>query len=183
MKRGVWRLFKLLARPADEKFVRQIRRSRFWTHELRPTGEAQKSSDFVNAAIEENWETIRDEAIELWSSRCFESISEPGQSACYDIGFRTSFRYSLRKYYLKWYGCTRQSAIECCAKTVRILSKIPLVRGAMLTILPVCGKLTRHVDSQACLLFCLRYCWAYSLQRHLRSAGGETFREPGNDTR
>lgn len=102
------------------------------------------------APLQENWETIRDEAIELWRRQCFESINEPGQAAHYDIGFRTFFKYGWRNYYLKWYGYTHQSAIDSCPKTVEILSKVPSVRGAMLSILPAGGQLTRHVDPLAC---------------------------------
>jgi beta-hydroxylase len=113
-----------------------------------PILELEKFSEL--ALIQENWETIRDEAIELWRARCFESINEPGQAAHYDVGFRTFFRHGWRKYYLTWYGYTHQSAIESCPKTISILSKIPSVRGAMLAILPAGGKLTRHIDPLGC---------------------------------
>jgi beta-hydroxylase len=119
--------------------------------EKRGRGPILDLSDFPELApIQENWQTIRAEALELHRRRCFESINEPGESGHYDIGFRTFFKYGWRKFYLKWYGYTHQSAIEACPKTVEILKGIPSVRGAMLSTLPAGGKLTRHIDPLGC---------------------------------
>ena len=119
----------------------------------RGKGPILHTSDFPElTSLQENWQTIRDEAIELRRNHYFESINEPGQPGHYDIGFRTFFKYGWRKYYLTWYGHTHQSALASCPKTVELLRKIPSVKGAMLSTLPPGGKLTRHVDPLACSL-------------------------------
>ena len=102
--------------------------------------------------IQKNWETIREEVINLYQQRYFELTTQPDSDASFDIGFRTFFKYGWSKFYLKWYGYTHESAKKLCPKTARILENIPSVNGAMFTILPADGKLTRHLDPIACSL-------------------------------
>ena len=102
--------------------------------------------------IQDNWETIKDEVVNLYRQRYFEVTKEPNSEASYDIGFRTFFKYGWSKFYLKWYGHTHDSAKKLCPKTVKILENIPSVNGAMFTVLPVNGQLTRHLDPIACSL-------------------------------
>ena len=102
--------------------------------------------------IQDNWETIRAEAMALRAAGGFDSISEPNSASYYDIGFRTFYKYGWTKFYLNWYGYTHQSAKRSCPKTVEILSKIPSINGAMFSVLPPSGLLTRHLDPFACSL-------------------------------
>lgn len=102
--------------------------------------------------IQNNWEVIREEVVNLYRQRYFELTKKPGSEAFYDIGFRTFFKYGWSRFYLKWYGYTHDSAKKLCPNTVRILEQIPSVNGAMFSILPVNGQLTRHLDPLACSL-------------------------------
>jgi len=102
--------------------------------------------------IQNNWETIRDEVVNLYRHRYFEQTKQSESQASYDIGFRTFFKYGWSKFYIKWYGYTHDSAKKLCPNTVRILEQIPSVNGAMFTILPPSGQLTRHLDPIACSL-------------------------------
>jgi len=102
--------------------------------------------------LNESWEVIREEAMALMADGGFDSISDPDSASYYDIGFRTFYKYGWTKYYLNWYGYTHQSALQSCPKTVELLSKIPSVNGAMFSMLPPGGQLTRHLDPVACSL-------------------------------
>lgn len=102
--------------------------------------------------IQNNWEVIRKEVVNLYQQRYFELTKKPGSEAFYDIGFRTFFKYGWSRFYLKWYGYTHDSAKKLCPNTIRILEQIPSINGAMFSILPVNGQLTRHLDPIACSL-------------------------------
>ncbi len=102
--------------------------------------------------IQKNWKTIREEVISLYHQQYFDKTKQPESQASYDIGFRTFFKYGWSKFYLKWYGYTHDSAKKLCPNTVRILEQIPSVNGAMFSVLPVDGQLTRHLDPIACSL-------------------------------
>lgn len=102
--------------------------------------------------IQKNWETIKEEVTELHRLNYFDRTKDPQSEASYDLGFRTFFKYGWGKFYVKWYGYTHDSAKKLCPKTVAILEKIPSVNGAMFTVLPPDGQLTRHLDPVACSL-------------------------------
>lgn len=102
--------------------------------------------------IKNNWEVIQSEVTHLYRQHYFELTKKPDSEASYDLGFRTFFKYGWGKFYLKWYGHTHASAKKICPQTVKILENIPSVNGAMFTLLPVNGKLTRHLDPIACSL-------------------------------
>lgn len=102
--------------------------------------------------IRENWQVIRDEALELHRQNEFERARNRDSHAYYDVGFHTFFKYGWSKFYLKWYGYTHDSARRLCPQTVRILESIPAVKGAMFTLLPAGSKLTPHSDPFACSL-------------------------------
>jgi len=102
--------------------------------------------------LADNWEMIRKEAIELMADGGFDQISDPDSPSYYDIGFRTFYKYGWTKFYLTWYGYTHASAQQSCPKTVALLNKIPTVNGAMFSVLPPGGQLTRHLDPVACSL-------------------------------
>jgi len=102
--------------------------------------------------LADNWEMIREEAIELMAEGGFEKITDKDSASYYDIGFRTFYKYGWTKFYLNWYGYTHESAKRTCPKTIELLSKIPQVNGAMFSVLPPGGQLTRHLDPVACSL-------------------------------
>lgn len=102
--------------------------------------------------LQDNWEVIREEGMTLMADGGFDSIADPDSASYYDIGFRTFYKYGWTKYYLNWYGYTHKSAARTCPKTIELLSKIPSVNGAMFSVLPPGGKLTRHLDPVACSL-------------------------------
>lgn len=110
-------------------------------------------ADFPELAdIQAEWETIRDEAVGLYEQSAFEKTKDPDSSAYYDLGFRTFYKYGWSKFYLKWYGTEHRSAQATCPRTLEILRRCPRVKGAMFSILPVGGQLTRHADPAAASL-------------------------------
>lgn len=110
-------------------------------------------TDFPELApLRDNWETIREEALALHRADHLEATSRPDSAAYYDIGFRTFYKYGWRKFYLNWYGRTQPSAKSLCPQTVALLDNLPMVNGAMFSMLPVGGQLTRHSDPAACSL-------------------------------
>lgn len=110
-------------------------------------------ADFPELApLRDNWETIREEALALHRAEHLEATSRPDSAAYYDIGFRTFYKYGWRKFYLNWYGRTQPSAERLCPKTVALIRELPSVNGAMFSMLPVGGQLTRHSDPAACSL-------------------------------
>lgn len=113
--------------------------------------------------LQSNWKTIQKEVIELYEKGYFDVTKKPSENSYYDIGFRTFYKYGWSKFYLKWYGYTHESAKKLCPKTVELLEKVPLINGAMFSILPVGSKLTRHLDPVACSL---RYHLGLSTPNH-----------------
>jgi len=99
--------------------------------------------------IKDNWEVIRDEAVNLKSQGFFEKTKDPASVSFYDIGFRTFYKYGWGKFYLQWYGYTHKSAQDLCPKTVEVLSKVPSVKGALFSFLPAGSQLTPHSDPSA----------------------------------
>jgi beta-hydroxylase len=102
--------------------------------------------------LQENWEVMRDEIVELHKGNYLELTNDDTSKAYYDIGFRTFYKYGWRKFYLKWYGYTHESAKRLCPKTVEVLSRVPSINGAMISVLPPGAELTRHLDPVACSL-------------------------------
>ncbi|MBL8726716.1 MAG: aspartyl/asparaginyl beta-hydroxylase domain-containing protein [Planctomycetes bacterium] len=101
------------------------------------------------APLQEGWQVIREEAMQLMRQGYFERISDRNSASYFDVGFRTFYKYGWSKFYLRWYGYTHASALALCPKTVAILSRIPSVNGAMFSLLPPGSKLTRHLDPVA----------------------------------
>lgn len=96
--------------------------------------------------ITDNWEVIRDEAVKLKEMGFFDKTKSTESGAYYDLGFRTFIKYGWSKFYIFWYGHNHKSAKKLCPKTQEIVSKNPLVSGAMFSLLPSGSKLTRHLD-------------------------------------
>lgn len=110
-------------------------------------------ADFPELApLRDHWETIRAEALAVHQAQHMEATSRPDSAAYYDIGFRTFYKYGWRKFYLNWYGHTQPSARRLCPQTVALLEALPTVNGAMFSMLPPGGELTRHSDPAACSL-------------------------------
>lgn len=91
--------------------------------------------------LDDNWETIRDEALHL---RAMSKIKAAEQNN--DAGFNSFFKNGWKRFYLKWYDASHPSAIEYCPKTVALLKQIPNVKAAMFAELPPAGVLNRHRD-------------------------------------
>ena len=91
--------------------------------------------------LQDNWQTIRDEALNLAQSA---EIKAPSKHD--DIGFNSFFKYGWKRFYLKWYDAKHPSANELCPQTVALLKQIPSVKAAMFAELPPGGKLNPHRD-------------------------------------
>ena len=102
------------------------------------------------SSIQDNWETIRSEAVKVYEEQYFDKTKDKDNAGHYDLGFRTFYKYGWSKFYVTWYGYTHESSKRLMPKTVEIMNSIPSVNGSMLTILPPGGKLTRHLDPLAC---------------------------------
>ena len=99
--------------------------------------------------IKNNWGEIQKEASELKENGFFDQTTKENSAAYYDLGFRTFYKYGWSKFYLTWYGHSLGSAKKYCPNTVKFLESIPSVNGAMFSLLPQGGKLTRHLDPLA----------------------------------
>jgi beta-hydroxylase len=91
--------------------------------------------------LEDNWEIIRDEAINLSKLR---EIKAPELHN--DIGFNSFFKYGWKRFYLKWYDAKHPSSEVLCPNTVALLNQIPSVKAAMFAELPPGGQLNPHRD-------------------------------------
>ncbi len=91
--------------------------------------------------LQENWEVIRDEALNLAQQQ---AIKAPDKHD--DIGFNSFFKYGWKRFYLKWYDAKHPSADQLCPKTVALLKQIPSVKAAMFAQLPPGGRLNPHRD-------------------------------------
>lgn len=94
--------------------------------------------------LQENWQTIRDEALNLNSSSQIKASADLD-----DLGFNSFFKTGWKRFYLKWYGANLKSAEALCPETVKLLSRIPSVKGAMFTMLPPGARLVKHRDPYA----------------------------------
>ncbi|WP_212590073.1 aspartyl/asparaginyl beta-hydroxylase domain-containing protein [Cellvibrio mixtus] len=94
--------------------------------------------------IQDNWEMIRDEAINLNDSAQIKASTDLD-----DLGFNSFFRTGWKRFYLKWYGANLKSAENLCPKTVALISGIPSIKGAMFTMLPPGSRLGKHRDPYA----------------------------------
>lgn len=94
--------------------------------------------------LQDNWQTIRDEALELHSAERIAASRELD-----DLGFNSFFRTGWKRFYLKWYGSSLPSARALCPKTVALIESIPNIKGAMFTMLPPGARLVAHRDPYA----------------------------------
>ncbi len=91
--------------------------------------------------LEDNWETIRDEAKGLI---CLEKIRAAEKND--DAGFNSFFKAGWKRFYLKWYDASHPSAEQFCPKTVELLRRTPSVKAAMFAELVPGGTLNPHRD-------------------------------------
>ena len=91
--------------------------------------------------LTENWQTIRDEAVNLFDEGFIRAAAKNN-----DWGFYSFFKSGWKRFYLKWYDDFLPSARSLCPKTVELLNSIPSVHGAMFALLPPGGKLGAHRD-------------------------------------
>nr|WP_174505822.1 lipid A hydroxylase LpxO [Acinetobacter sp. Marseille-Q1620] len=92
--------------------------------------------------LQENWQTIREEAVQLQSQI---KAAEKNN----DAGFNTFFKRGWKRFYLKWYQDSHPSAAALCPKTVALLEQIPSVKAAMFAELPSGSYLGKHRDPYA----------------------------------
>lgn len=94
--------------------------------------------------LADNWKLIRDEATRLNQSQAITA-----SDTLNDIGFNSFFKTGWKRFYLKWYGSSLQSAETLCPKTVELLETIPSVKAGMFAMLPPGAKLNAHSDPYA----------------------------------
>lgn len=94
--------------------------------------------------LQDNWETIRQEALSLNADGAIAAAT--GYN---DIGFNSFFRTGWKRFHLYWYGKDLPSAQTSCPKTVALLKSIPSIKAAMFASLPPGATLVRHRDPYA----------------------------------
>ena len=93
------------------------------------------------APLQQNWEMIRDEALQLYDA------GHIGTSEKYnDLAFNTFFKKGWKRFYLKWYDDFLPSAQELCPKTVDLVRSIPSVNAALFVVLSPRSQLGAHRD-------------------------------------
>ncbi len=94
--------------------------------------------------IQDNWMAIRDEALTLNENNTIDD-------ACHfnDYPYHSFYKKGWRKFGLKWYGTTLNSANRLCPTTVSIIESLPSVKAAMFTVLPAGKRLNSHRDPYA----------------------------------
>jgi len=93
------------------------------------------------AKLRDNWQTIRDEALNL-----FDQGRIKASEGYNDWGFNSFFRSGWKRFYLKWYADPLPSAERMCPRTVELLKSIPCIKGAMFASFAPGGRLVRHRD-------------------------------------
>jgi len=111
----------------------------------------QKNTPYIDVAhfpelnvLQENWQMIRDEAINLNQATHIKASADLD-----DLGFNSFFRTGWKRFYLKWYGANLKSAEQLCPKTLALLQQLPSVKGAMFAMLPPGAYLGKHRDPYA----------------------------------
>jgi beta-hydroxylase len=93
------------------------------------------------APLQENWETIREEALRLWDAGYITVAANKN-----DLAFNTFFKNGWKRFYLKWYDNVLPSARELCPKTVALIETIPSVHAALFANLQPHSSLGEHRD-------------------------------------
>ncbi|WP_339897369.1 aspartyl/asparaginyl beta-hydroxylase domain-containing protein [uncultured Gilvimarinus sp.] len=95
-------------------------------------------------SLQDNWQTIRDEALALNSEAHIKASDDLD-----DLGFNSFFRTGWKRFYLSWYGDPVKSAARLCPTTIELLQAQPSVKGAMFAMLPPGATLVKHRDPYA----------------------------------
>jgi len=93
------------------------------------------------ALLQDNWETIRDEACQLHDGGEIRACERKQ-----DIAFNTFFKRGWKRFYLKWYDDYLPSARSLCPKTIELVERIPSIQAAMFALLPPGSRLGAHRD-------------------------------------
>ncbi|WP_339106719.1 aspartyl/asparaginyl beta-hydroxylase domain-containing protein [Roseovarius rhodophyticola] len=91
--------------------------------------------------LHDNWEVIRDEAIQIDQQGAIKASDDMD-----DIGFNSFFKTGWTRFYLKWYGSKLASASKLCPKTTQMIESLPSIKGAMFAMLPPGARLVKHRD-------------------------------------
>ncbi|MDA8586165.1 aspartyl/asparaginyl beta-hydroxylase domain-containing protein [Rhodobacteraceae bacterium] len=91
--------------------------------------------------LHDNWELIRDEAVQLNDKGAIKASDDLD-----DIGFNSFFKTGWTRFYLKWYGSSLASAAQLCPRTTALVEALPSVKGAMFAMLPPGARLVKHRD-------------------------------------
>lgn len=94
--------------------------------------------------LRDNWQTIRDEAIQLERGELIK-----GSNQYNDVGFNSFFRRGWKRFYLKWYDDFHPSARKYCPQTIELLQQVPSIKAAMFAVLPAGSELLMHRDPYA----------------------------------
>ena len=94
--------------------------------------------------LKENWQEIRDEALRLNDAKSIKASEDLD-----DVGFNSFFKTGWKRFYLKWYGSSLESAKSMCPKTVELLEGIKTVKAGMFAMLPPGARLVKHRDPYA----------------------------------
>src|SRR6201995_5327357 len=96
------------------------------------------------AALKDNWQIIRDEALELEREELIK-----GSNTLNDVGFNSFFRRGWKRFYLKWYNDFHPSAKKYCPQTIQLIKQVPSIKAAMFAVLPAGSELLKHRDPYA----------------------------------
>ena len=144
-RRGVVQHEKLSRKLTDHSNLFGPINCLFYSFSKVPTSPYLDLENFSQLKIlQDNWQIIRDEALTLNEQAQIKSSDKLD-----DIGFNSFFRTGWKRFYLKWYGSSLDSAKQLCPKTVALLESIPTVKGAMFAMLPPGARLVKHRDPYA----------------------------------
>ena len=96
--------------------------------------------------LRQNWQTIRDEGLELVRQNYFDATKRPGTAGYYDVGFRSVLQVWLEPLLHQLVRVHPSFRKRLCPRTVEILKSVPAIHGAMFAYLPRRSQLTRHAD-------------------------------------
>ena len=91
--------------------------------------------------LRENWQIIRDEALQLLDQGHIRAAAKNN-----DASFNSFFKEGWKRFYLKWYDEPLPSALLLCPNTVALVRSIPSVKAALFALLPPDGRLNPHRD-------------------------------------
>lgn len=93
------------------------------------------------APLRDNWQIIRDEALQLSDQGHIRAAAKNN-----DASFNSFFKEGWKRFYLKWYDEPLPSAQVLCPHTVALVRSIPSVKAALFALLPPGGRLNPHRD-------------------------------------